>query len=1361
VCLARLGTPYTYYTCAILFAAWLSTASALAAAPLWRFDFGGEDTPVAAGWLKVDEKLAYAAGRDYGWRSTAGLVAVDCKDGDDLVRDFVAGRAHGKPARHQFVVRVANGTYAVGFVAGDLNGLVRPFRLLAQGKPVAARVGTGGANGWDAQTFVVQVGNGALELTFEAETSWHASALVVGPVDQLADVQAAVEQVEERFALRAPKLQQGRKLVSADEGRGDVRGNPDRERRGYVVFTRPYAAQIFPTTVPNEIEVGRPVRLMATAGEHEPASVAVRAWQTLRNVRLEVGPLAGPQGNLPANALDVRVVRCWPQLSGDEPWNKTEYRVVPELLEPQGRHGELWMRPLTTRQFWLTLHVPAQARSGFYRGTLTVRVADAEPTALPLEVEVLPFRLSWGRPITRGVYFNPQKDTPDRLMQADLQNIRAHGMNGLAFGLGLEPGSLGAEGNRGRAWDLAYLRWLMGWLRRVGGFDGPLPLFLNGHGPLAPERREALVQTIRAVEQERKKQGWPEFLYYPVDEPFGGQRLDDAVEWYRACKVVPGIRTYCTVSAQAAERLSPWLDVRCHALSHYQGFAWPQARDAALAKHAEFWWYSNTTRHYFTSTRMKAGFFFWKVGATGQYYWNFRSPSAAPWTDFDDGTRDHIAAYPGLDGPIDTIQWECCREGLDDAQYAATLETVLAAVAKRHPEAPSVTEARRTLDELRAAVNVDLAGYDAQHPGQRNAFHYGSDWEPSRFDSWRRRLADAIQNLQQCDAQPASAKPKDADRLSLVEGGQSPYRIVTAANPPASTRYAAEELQRFVQQISGVRLPIVADTEPAADHEILVGRSNRLEVSGVKIDMPALGREGYVLRTAGQRLAIVGGEPRGTLYGVYGLLEDHFGCRWFTPEIARIPRQPTLTLPMLDERKVPVFEYRETYTWESYDADWMARNRLNGAGGRGRLLERQGIRPPVPELEARHGGSIRFGFGFFVHTLEKIIPAKPYFDDHPEYFALWKGRRNPHQMCCTNDDVVRLCTEGILKGMREQPEATVFSLSQNDNMIYCQCERCQAIARREETPMGPMLYLVNRVAEATEREFPDQIVETLAYVWSRRPPKSMRPRPNVVIRLCDIECCFAHPLASGCTPRNQAFVDDLEAWSKCCDRLWIWDYTTNYAHYLLPLPNKRLLADNIRLFAANRAAGVFEQGTYDTPDSELVALKAYLIAKFLWNPNYDAERATGEFLDAYYGPAAALVAAYIDLVHDYADHKPVHVGIYVPPTYPHLTPALLAEADRLWQEAESRAANDPALLDRVRRSRMSVDYAIVEQGRAAAKTPAAKRSPPQSAVLALARKRCPPFVDTLIHSHLTRIREWKDFDKADYGRRLTMDLGLQ
>ena len=625
-----------------------------------------------------------------------------------------------------------------------------------------------------------------------------------------------------------------------------------------------------------------------------------------------------------------------------------------------------------------------------------------------------------------------------------------------------------------------------------------------------------------------------------------------------------------------------------------------------------------------------------------------------------------------------------------------------------------------------------------------------------------RRVFGVVTILALCSAGCAHVERADGKKSEacLADDGRSEYRIVIGAQASPSTRYAAQELQTYLTKISGARLPIVADTEPARAREILVGKSSRLDSLGGAMDCAVLGKEGYILRTVGERLVIAGGEPRGTLYGVYDLLEDKLGCRWFTPEIERVPQARRLPLPQLDERKAPVFEYRETYTWESFDGNWMARNRLNGAGGRGRLLERQNIRPPVPELDARHGGSVRFGFGFFVHTFDKLVSSNQYFAVHPEYFALRKGKRKTSQLCCTNEDVIRLCTEAIRAGMGAQPEATVFSLSQSDNREPCECDRCASLEKAEGTGMGPLLHLVNRVAEGVEKEFPDKIVETLAYQWSRQPPKTMRPRPNVVIRLADIECCFAHPLTSGCNEANKKFVADLQAWAKVCNRLWIWDYTTDYAHYLLPLPNKRLIDDNIRLFAANRVAGVFEQGTYDTFDSEMVALKAYLIAKFLWNPNHDEALATREFLEAYYSPAAPVIQRYLNLIHDYAEKQQVHVGIYAKPGSAHLTPELLAQASALWDEAEAAARKEAAALDRVRRSRMSVDYVIAEQAKAAMKLADNKQTAQQRDLIALARKRFPTFMQTFERSKLTRIREWKDVDKADYRKTLAADLGL-
>lgn len=581
------------------------------------------------------------------------------------------------------------------------------------------------------------------------------------------------------------------------------------------------------------------------------------------------------------------------------------------------------------------------------------------------------------------------------------------------------------------------------------------------------------------------------------------------------------------------------------------------------------------------------------------------------------------------------------------------------------------------------------------------------------------------------------ARPAAAGELVLAEFSRSDYRIVVGQAASPSTRYAAEELQSFFAQMTGAKLPIVGDDVPLAEQEIILGENRHLHALELQIPFERLGPEGYVIRTVGPRLVIAGGALRGNLYGVYGLLDDHLGCRWFAPGVSRIPKYERLALPQLDEQRIPVLEYREAYTSDCFDGDWCARNRLNSSAAR---------------LEERHGGKVRFGSGFFVHTFNRLVPPEKYFATHPEYFSLIDGRRvgERTQLCCTNEDVIRICTEEILQAMRGEPEAFVFSISQNDWYNYCQCPRCQALAQQEDSQIAPVLYLVNRVAEAVEKQFPGKAIETLAYQWTRRPPKHMRPRPNVIIRLCSIECCFSHPLATCSSAANEKFREDLEGWSKVSQRLWVWDYVTDFRHYLLPFPNQRVRNDNIRFFVAHNVKGIFEQDTYNTPQSELAELGGYLTARFLWNPDYDENQAINEFLEGYYGKAAGPIRQYIDLLHDRVEKEDIHVNIWVPPTSLHLSDELLAEADRLWQAAEQAVADQPEVLRRVRLSRMSVDYAIVERARASAKEGRLAGSP----LGGLAARRFEPFMQTLATSQVTRLMEWQALDKQEYRRGL-------
>ena len=566
-----------------------------------------------------------------------------------------------------------------------------------------------------------------------------------------------------------------------------------------------------------------------------------------------------------------------------------------------------------------------------------------------------------------------------------------------------------------------------------------------------------------------------------------------------------------------------------------------------------------------------------------------------------------------------------------------------------------------------------------------------------------------------------------AKRLMLARDGRSDFVLVVADDASPSTRYAAQELQRFLEEMTGVALPVVSDTGPLGAHEIVLGNNAHLRRLDVAVDFDPLGDEGYIIKTVGPHVVIAGGDLRGNLYGVYGLLEDHLGCRWFTPEVGRIPKHTRLTIPPIDDVQIPVLEYREPFVIDCFDGDWCARNRVNSSSGR---------------LEAKHGGKVRFGAGMFVHTFNGLMPPDKHFAEHPEYFSEVNGQRvkDRTQLCCTNDDVVRICTEEMRKRIQADPEAFVYSLSQNDWGNYCECPRCRALAEAQGSQMAPVLQLVNRVAEALEDEFPDKAIETLAYQWTRKAPKTMRPRPNVIIRLCSIECCFMHPLATCDSPQNTAFRKDAAAWAQVADRLWVWDYVTSFRHFLCPFPNLRVLNDNIRFYIDHNVVGIFEQDNYQSLNGELSPLGGYIIAKYLWNRDYDEDTAINEFLEGVYGKAAKPIRKYIDLLHDKVAKDNLHANIWIGPNEaPYLTSEIMAKSQKYWDRALRAVADEPEALERVQTARLSFEYAWLEQHRSSAfaMDHANFTSRPDPAFVERLRR----FIEVARRSNVTRIDE--------------------
>ena len=521
--------------------------------------------------------------------------------------------------------------------------------------------------------------------------------------------------------------------------------------------------------------------------------------------------------------------------------------------------------------------------------------------------------------------------------------------------------------------------------------------------------------------------------------------------------------------------------------------------------------------------------------------------------------------------------------------------------------------------------------------------------------------------------------------MQLANQGRSDYRILIGEDASKSEHYAAEQLQSTLAAVCGVTIPIETASAQGADgaeqvgKAIVVGEQPSLRALGVDLASHELGPDGFLIKTVGDALVIAGGRQRGTMYGVFTFLEDTVGCRWYTPQATFIPQRATLDIPPIDTVQRPQLECRETLWNAPMDGDWAARRKLNGH---------------FIDLKEHHGGQIKWAR--FVHTFNALVPPEKYFETHPEYYSLVNGQRTAYQaqLCLTNPDVLRITIEQVKQWLREDPAANVVSVSQNDWYSPCECENCKAIDEREGSHSGRVLHFVNQVAEAIEAEFPHVAICTLAYQYTRKPPKHIRPRDNVIIRLCSIECCFSHPQEE--CERNQAFVEDIKAWSQISNRIYIWDYITEFGHYISPFPNLYVLQPNIRFFLSYGVKGLFEQGPGTT--SELAELRAYLVSKLLWNPDIDVDAVIDDFLQGYYGAASApYLRRYIDLVNRKAFEGDYHFHIWTPLKRRFFTPELLDEATDLLQQAEAHA-EDETFRHRIQLAQLPIDYVKIVLG---------------------------------------------------------------
>ena len=519
--------------------------------------------------------------------------------------------------------------------------------------------------------------------------------------------------------------------------------------------------------------------------------------------------------------------------------------------------------------------------------------------------------------------------------------------------------------------------------------------------------------------------------------------------------------------------------------------------------------------------------------------------------------------------------------------------------------------------------------------------------------------------------------------------------IVLPDNPTAIERAAAEELADGFKRMLKLSVPMISEAAQSAPSSPAFFIGSTRASRAVRGDCPWR-TDGVYLKSVANGLVLDGEPVRGVFYAVDVYLEKYCGVRWWTSTASHYPRLEKLPVEEIALDYAPPFAYRETYYLDGFDPRFKVRSKGNFTSLTRYMLTSMDFIPP--ELGGNHRLYFFKGRRSAYHSFFEILPPTNYFKAHPAWYSLVKGKRVPKQLCLANEEMKKAYIAETRRRLAEDASVDFIQVSQNDWNGACECERCKAMEAEDGgTAAGPYLRFANEVAAAIEPDFPKVRVDTFAYQFTRRAPTKTRPRHNVVVRLCDIECDYSTPLAEKRFPKNAEFVKDLEDWSKIAPgRFFIWDYLANFKSYMVPHPNIGSIAPNIRLFASVGAAGVYEQGDALCRAGNFAPLRHYLVSHLLWNPAADEHRLMTEFLEGYYGKAAAPhLAKYLDLIEKAARSKHMFVRCW------HDRAEFLAAedtlaADELMQAALEAAKKDgPNAAARVRRESLSLDHQVI------------------------------------------------------------------
>jgi hypothetical protein len=523
-------------------------------------------------------------------------------------------------------------------------------------------------------------------------------------------------------------------------------------------------------------------------------------------------------------------------------------------------------------------------------------------------------------------------------------------------------------------------------------------------------------------------------------------------------------------------------------------------------------------------------------------------------------------------------------------------------------------------------------------------------------------------------------------KFNIIKNNQTTYHIVHSVNSHEAERYAGMELQKYIYLAANTLIPVFSDKCMQRSKEIILGDARANSYKDILKDKST---EAYLIKEDSENIYITGNSPRAILYGVYKFLELFIGFRCYAKDCEKYDTLNDLAI----EKGFSYigdfsFEYREAYFTDAFNGDFAAKNMLNSN---------------LADLSNKHGNKVKW-FNFH-HSFSDLINPNEYFDTHPEYFSLIDGKRvKIHtELCLSNKDVFNLCLDKLRTWIINNPECDIFSVAQDEWMghftkMACECENCKKIDEENNSQSGSIITFVNKLATALQEEFPNKLIHTFAYQYSRKTPTKVIPHKNIIVRLCNIECSWSKSIeesaANNPEGRDGLFLNDLKNWSKISNHLYIWDYAVNFRNYLLPFPNLRTMAKNIELYRKMNVKGILMQGNFSYGGKGyLDELKSYLTARLLRDDTEPLNDLIKDFCDHYYGVSSSnYIIDYINMWEDEIYDKTL--WLYDDADSELFTDELIEKGTKLLQLAYVNATND-IYKERIEKLMLGMEYAYI------------------------------------------------------------------